>query len=205
MEVSIIPRQLTFAEQLAAGFFSDQGWGAEPITKKQGDVLGKLFPSQEDELCVTAFKGQTPIGHCKANNWLKFSHEININVNVLLNTNTDPDTNTFLTLVRSVIDFQFYALRVFLYGAGFRWNTIAHNCGLMVVSTHGNLGIATRLVAESDKLLASKGYKAVVVETTNIKSKKAFLKNGYVEYKEYYLPEYGIDIDDNYSILYKIL
>lgn len=66
-------------------------------------------------------------------------------------------------------------------------------------------GFATALVSESDKLLKESGYKASVVETTNIASRRVFEKNGYTVFKAFDLANFGIDLKDQYTILYKIL
>jgi len=200
-------RVLSFDDQMAAGFYSDEGWGAEPITKElqvPGDVIGQIFPHQQDNISFTAFFGGKPIGHCSANMWIDFLEKIPGNLNVQnSNVLASDGTKKFVQLLKAVVLVEETQLKDFFVLKGIDINKVSHNCGLMVLSEHKGKGVGTQLVAESDKVL-SQEFSANVVETTNAASRRAFEKNGYVEFKSFVLTLFSIPIEDKYSIMYKI-
>lgn len=210
--LSIENKLLSFDDQFKAGFYSPDGWDAEPVTKAlevDGHVIGQLFPEPIASMCLTAFWEEKPIGHCNANKWLGFLTKISENI-AALSSNTHPGVQTFLKLVAAVVAAEETELKAFFVEKGLDLDQVFHNCGLMILASHGQKGIGTQLVAESDTLLVKLGAKANVVEASNYKSRRAFEKNGYTVFKSFRLADYGVSTKDakgegdTYCVLYKI-
>lgn len=203
-ELKITQGGLSFDEQFAAGFYGPDGWDKEPITSAlgvDGQTIGQIFPHAKEDLCITGHIAGKPVGHCNANEWSDFLDQLPRNLHVLKDVAHD-GSQKFIKLLRAVCAEEFVGLRPHLLALGLTMNVIAHRCGLMTMLS--GQGIATKLVVESDILLKEKGFKAVVVKTTFIGSRRVFEKNGYIVYKAFDLKDFGIDLEDQYTILYKI-
>jgi len=204
--IRISRESLSFDKQFEAGFYGEKGWGKEPITSSlgvEGQTIGQIFPHPVSELCLTAYLDNLkPVGHCNANRWSDFLEKLPCNLHALRHLE-HPGTQKFIALLRQVVVEEWVGLRPFLLSQGLKMDEIAHCCGLMIMMD--GKGFATALVSESDKLLKESGYKASVVETTNIASRRVFEKNGYTVFKAFDLANFGIDLKDQYTILYKIL
>jgi hypothetical protein len=203
MDNIVVKRQLlSFDDQVKFGFFGSDGWGREPITKKleiPDNVIGIIFPFPEAELCVTLFTGDVAIGHAHANIWNNYLTQLPVNLNAIQNDFKEININKFVTLLRSVYQKGKELL------VTFNNHKIVHRCGLMVLSSYSNMGLATMLIDKSDELLKEKGFDVAIVKTTNIYSRKTFEKNGYKLFFAFKLEEFQIPINDEYCILYKEL
>jgi len=116
-----------------------------------------------------------------------------------------PVAQKFIELLTIVHQKEQTELLPFLETSGYPIKYIAHGCGLMVLSSYNGQGLATKLATAGDKLLKEKGFMVKVVKTTNIGSRRTYEKNGYVEFAFFALDDFGIELDDRYSIMYKIL
>lgn len=204
MALSITRKGLSFDEQFAAGFYGPDGWEKEPITSTlgvDGQTIGQIFPHADEGLCVTGHVDDKPVGHCNANEWSHFLDQLPINLYKLKNLEQE-GPQKFFKLLSTVCAEEWVGLRPHLLALGLSMKDIAHRCGLMTILP--GQGIATKLVIESDILLKEKGFKAVVVKTTHAGSRRVFEKNGYSAFKAFNLKDFGIDLDDQYTILYKI-
>jgi len=197
-----IRNQLTYTDK----FFSDVGWYREPIFKTLGitkDIIITIFPKAENDMSLTAFINGEPIGQCTANKWEYFISQVPVHI-FNVKENKDKNVHKLIKLQEKMNNCEKDVLLPFMFKQNFAYQDIAHVCGLMVLNDYAQKGIGTKLVAEIDKLLVSQGYKVAVVETSNMKSRKTFEKNGYVEFAFFALADFGIDFDDRYSIMYKI-
>lgn len=187
-------------------FYSDKGWNREPIFNTLGltkDIMLSVIPSPEDKMSLTVFIDGEPVGHCTANKWEYFLAQVPVNItNVKKSQNKN--VQKLLRLQEKMNNCEKDMLLPFLFKQQFSYSDVAHICGLMVLSDYAQKGIGTKLVAEIDKLLVKQGYKVAVVETSNMKSRKTFEKNGYVEFAFFKLQDFDINFDDKYSIMYKI-
>lgn len=202
--IRIVNGSLSYDDQLKAGFYGPNGWSMEPVTSHlcvDGKTIGKIFPHQNDDLCVTAYNDLLPVGHCNANNWSYHLDQLPCNLHALKD-HQHQGTQKFITLLRIVVSEEWVGLRPFLLAQGLTMGQIAHRCGLM--TTQPGQKNATKMVEASDLLLKEKEFKAVVVKTTNIGSRRVFEKNGYTVHKAFDLSDFGIDLKDQYTILYKI-
>lgn len=204
--LSYTNQNLPFEEQSAAGFYGENGWEREPITNNlgvTGEQIGAIFPPVNDSLCMTVRDGQTPIGHCNVNSWRKYLSGI---TETLKKIENDPHAGlqTFRSLLLAVTEREFELKKYLVDVKGIDFSKIAHRCGLMILSDYSGRSIGTEIAARSDRLLCQKGYKVVVVKTTNVGSRRVYEKLGYTEYESFDLPKHNIPINDRYSILYKI-
>ena len=187
-------------------FYGPAGWGREPITMElqiPGKTIGQIFPHQDNKISVTAFDGDKPIGHCNANEWEYFLEKFIINLDNL-KENEHEGTKIFVKLLQKVYDVEKNKLLLFLLGKGFEIKKISHNCGIMVISSYGKKGIGKRMVINADEILKKNGYLVNIVETTNYNSMKAFKDNGYEIFASFNLKDNMINVDDTYSVMYKI-
>ena len=193
-------------------FYSDDGWGREPITnflEISGDIVGRIFPKEDSSLCLTLYDRSescdtnTPIGHCNANLWKDFLEQLPGNIDLLISEDVSDSTLKFLNLLTSVLQYETEVLSNILKNRGYYFDNIIHRCGLMILNGYSGKGLGTFLVKKSDLLIEEKGYLVTVVETTNIASKRVYEKCGYTTAKSFYLKDYGIDIDDYYTVMFK--
>jgi hypothetical protein len=206
IDLTFSRENLSFEEQNAAGFYGPNGWGEEPITKKlgvPGELVGQIFPHSVDSMCLTAYQQGTPIGHCNANHWAEFLPQITVNLSKIAHEPRQ-GCQTFCKLLLTVVGGEQELKSLLCNEREIPIESIAHRSGLMVMSNHGGKGVGTQLVVESDKLLVEQGFRAVVVKTTQVGSRKIYTKNGYLEFKSFKLIDHGIELDDRYSIMYKI-
>lgn len=199
---------LLVEEQNAAGFYGKKGWGNEPITGEKGlNIGGELcgvFPDAVASMCLTAFFDADAIAQCNANLWFQYLEEMLVNLKNC-ETNQHKGFQLFRSLLLAVVNVELVELKKFLTNEkGIDIIKIAHRCGLMVLEKYNGKGIATALVIESDKLLISQGFQAVVVKTTHSGSQRVFEKNGYQKFKSFDWQLFNIPGDDKYSIMYKI-
>lgn len=195
---------LPFSEQIAAGFYGIKGWKKEPVTSKLDitiAMVGKIFPQPNDKFSITGNFNGVPIGQCNAIEWKSFLDQMPLNLYSLKDSEHD-GVQTFCKLMREVLSYEMIELKTHFFLIGLTMNDIAHRSGLMTMIS--GKGFATQLVIESDKLLKNSGFKAAVVKTSHNGSRKIYEKEGYVVFKEFDLKKFDIEIDDKYTILYKI-
>jgi len=187
-------------------FYSDEGWNREPIFKTLGltkDTIVSIIPQPDSNMSLTACINGEPIGQCTANTWEFFLSQVPLNL-FSIKKNQNKNVDKLVYLQEKMNNCEKDVLLPFLFNQGFTYSDIAHIHGLMVLQDYAQKGIGTKLVAEIDKLLQSQGYKVSVVETSNMKSRKTFEKNGYIEFAFFNLKDFEINFDDKYSIMYKI-
>ena len=197
--------------QQKAGFYGPQGWASEQIAsllQVSDDFIQDVFPCPTNSLSLTLFYNGLAVGHCNGNKWEDFIGEFFMNLQLLRQKTTHTNTITFLGLLDVIQYDEDTLLRQKLVSElEIPLDKIAHNAGLMVLKGYSSKEnpLATKLVAEQVSLFKSQGFKAIVAETTSFKSLRAFGENGFLIFKSHKLSDFGIDIDDEYSILYKLL
>ena len=185
--------------------FGLEGWKREPVTKKlqiPDKIIQEIFPAQNEEICITAFVGDEPVGHCDNNSWQDFLEMFPKNLERLEN-HDDQNVKNFVNLLKQVYEAEYTMLVPYLKEQGFTLDQVAHCSGLMVMQYHCNKGIGKKLIEFNDNFLRQKGYKVVVAEATNEISRKIFENNGYEE--DSYVDLQEIGIEDRYSVMFKIL
>jgi hypothetical protein len=200
---------IEFKQTLQFGneFFNEKGWGREPFTHTlqiPGEVFG-VFPPPDPSKCITAFdkKSNNPIGYVATNQWNIFTKQILENIETMKKKYTDGNVLKFLNVLEIAIKKELELLPKKFQELNITDDLVLHSCGLMVLDAYGGKGIATHLYKEREEIV--KGYKAIVVETTNIASAKVAKANGFelvhsIDYKSCDIP-----LDDMYSIWVKIL
>jgi hypothetical protein len=186
-------------------FYSDEGWGSEHVSSilNIGPFVGEIFPCANNDfsMClksnIVGYYGQSNV-----NKWDFFLTNLQDNLlNVMKKANAD--TRLFINLLSDVLKKEIEMKASILKSIPL--DRIAHRCGLMILKPFRNKGIATQLIKKSDEYLAIKGFEYVIVETTNEYSKRAFLRNGYIEHFSFNYKDYNIASNDQYCILGKNL
>ena len=207
--IHIDPCLLTMVQQLDAQFFHNEGWNRDPLMAalkiRSVVVLLNITPPAKD-LCLTLFDSNKPIGHCYANLWTEFLRLQPIKLDAIQEDprfNSDPSFVKFDKLMREAYIVHMGSLFQRVDQRGHLRDQIAHHCGLMVMQPYTGKGLATRLVAESDKLLKEKNFTIAIVETTSNTARRIYEKNGYQLFATLSMKQFDIPLDDDYSILYK--
>ena len=184
------------------------GWLREKITKLlklTPKFLEEILPGPDYNLSITLVSRILgPYAHIYGNLWNFYLEQQSENLDCLLSELLNDNEKAFVQLLRDVLVCE-NELEKELETKGYETNTMVHVCGLMVIESFSGHGIAQKLIKTFDDYIRNKKYTAIVVETTNSTSRYIYEKSGYHVYKEFLHSDYGMNSDDKYTILYKIL
>lgn len=194
---------------LAPEFYAADGggWSDELLTRAlgvPGDVVGSIFPPPDEALSLTGFYDGKPIGQRNYNAWKRFLEELPHNLAKYERSESD-GVRRFVEVLRLAWREEL-ELQKALELRGYAIDEIAHACGIMILNQYRGRGYAMKLQRAVLPVLKERGYKVVVVETTNIASASIMEKVGFVKHRAFsYKTDLGVDLNDFYTLWYKIL
>jgi GNAT superfamily N-acetyltransferase len=188
-------------------FFGPKGWDKEPLTKALNcsDLPAKMFAQGDWKMSITAgFDGQ-PIGYVSSNQYMSFYNQAKEQIALLRTQDLPAGHMSFINVIDWAITEgkKQYDL---LIESGLTDDEIVHSCGLCVLTDFEGHGIASELYKRRVDLLKNQGKKAIIVETTNIKSFRALAKDPryrIIAQYNYQTPPAEkpiIPLDDNYTV-----